>query len=87
MIEQFRPIDGNQRWPRRYASAHVDLALCAAKAGQWEEADDAVRTAMTSGSVAPSNWWRVAEVVQEVTAKQLPGAADLHDRYRAMTGR
>lgn len=87
VIEQFRPTDDHQSWPRRYASAHVDLALCAAKSEEWEEADDAVRTAMTSGSLAPSNWWRVAEVVREVTAKQWPGAADLHDHYRAMTGR
>lgn len=87
MIEQFRPTGGDQPWPRGYASANVDLALCAAKAGEWEEVDNAVRTAMASGSVAPSNWWRVAEVVQEIRAKRLPGADELHDRYRTMTGR
>lgn len=85
VIERFRPTRDGQPWPRRYATAHVDLALCAAKAGEPEEAVDAARTAMASGSIAPSNWWRVGEVVREVTAKRVTGAAELQERYRAMT--
>lgn len=86
VIERFRPAHDGQPWPRRYASAHVDLALCAAKSGDLDQAADAARTAIESGQVAPSNWWRVAEVVQEVTAKRLPAAGELQESYRTMTG-
>ncbi|PKW18465.1 helix-turn-helix domain-containing protein [Saccharopolyspora spinosa] len=85
VIERFRPTGDGQRWPRRYASAHLDLALCAVRSGQLDEAADAARTAIDSGVVVPSNWWRAREVVQQVTAQRLPAARELQASYQAMT--
>ncbi|GAB3285103.1 helix-turn-helix domain-containing protein [Parasphingorhabdus pacifica] len=87
VIERFRPTNDFQPWPRRYATAHVDLALCAARHGRLDEAADAAQTAIESGQVAPSNWWRVREVVNHVTAGKLPTAGELQDSYRTMTSR
>ncbi|TDC94030.1 helix-turn-helix domain-containing protein [Saccharopolyspora aridisoli] len=87
VIERFRPTNDSQPWPRRYATAHVDLALCTARNGRLDEAADAAHTAIESGQVAPSNWWRVREVVNHVTAGKLPTAGELQDSYRTMTSR
>ncbi|GAA2819025.1 hypothetical protein GCM10010470_62980 [Saccharopolyspora taberi] len=87
VIARFRPTNDFQPWPRRYATAHVDLVLCAARNGRLDEAADAAQTAIASGQVTPSNWWRVREVVNHVTAGKLPTAGELQDSYQTMISR
>ncbi|GAA1243300.1 hypothetical protein GCM10009676_31110 [Prauserella halophila] len=86
VIETFRPADDGQTWPRRYATAHVDLALVEAKRGELDAAADAAQTAMMSQRIVPSNWWRLAEVVRTVGEGQPSAARQLEQAYRHMTG-
>ncbi|GAB3281898.1 hypothetical protein [Parasphingorhabdus pacifica] len=65
----------------------TSIALCAARNGRLDEASDAAQTAIESGQVAPSNWWRVREVVNHVSAGKLPAAGELQDSYRTMISR
>jgi hypothetical protein len=83
LAELIQPARGPVRH-RRVASARLDLALALAGAGQDEEAHDTALTALTSGVLVPSNYWRAAEVITELHAKRLP-AAELTDAYRALT--
>lgn len=85
VIERFRPNSAGQPWPRRYALGHVDLALGSARQGEHEQAVDSVRTALDSGAIVPSNYWRVAEVLRELAAAQVPAAGELQAAYRNMT--
>ena len=81
--ERFRPSSGSG-WPRRYASAHVDLALGASKLGEHQQAADALRTALDSGVLVPSNYWRAGEVVTALTQAGVPVAAELQRSYRRL---
>jgi transcriptional regulator with XRE-family HTH domain len=72
----------NGKWPRRMASANLDLALSLLLTGKHDEACDAALRGIASGRVAPSNHWRAAEVVKAVEARQVPGAADLREAYQ-----
>jgi transcriptional regulator with XRE-family HTH domain len=63
--------------PRRIASAQLDLGLALLAAGKPDEAAGAARSAIVSGRVVPSNWWRVAEVVSGVQSSGIAEADDL----------
>ncbi|GAA4188111.1 hypothetical protein [Microbispora amethystogenes] len=75
--------DGPPR-PRRAASARLDLALALLAADQPEEAGHATLTAITSGLLVPSNYWRAAEVISAVEARHMPDAAELREAYQAL---
>ena len=60
----------------------MSLALLAAN--KPDEAASAAQTAILSGRIVPSNYWRAAEVVQAIEARGLPEAEDLRDAYQTM---
>ncbi|GAA0606553.1 hypothetical protein GCM10010174_24440 [Kutzneria viridogrisea] len=72
------------KWPRRVASANLDLALALLVTDELDEACAATLQAISSGRVVPSNQWRAAEVVKAVEARQVPEAAELREAYEAM---
>jgi len=71
-----------QGWPRRVASARVDLGLALLAADKHDEAASVARMALESGRVVPSNRWRVLEVVQAVESRGLPEAKELREAYQ-----
>lgn len=73
-----------RKWPRRTASANLDLALALLVSDQLDEACHAAFEAVTSGCVVPSNHWRAAEVVTAVEARGVPEAKDLREAYEVM---
>lgn len=75
--------DGPPR-PRRAASARLDLALALLASDKPDEAADAALTAVASGRLVPSNYWRAAEVVDAVEARQVPEAVELREAYREL---
>jgi hypothetical protein len=79
--------DLNGKWPRRLASAKLDLALALLVTDRLDEAADSALTAITSGFVAPSNRWRALEVVTQVEAKQLPEATTLREAFESTATR
>lgn len=84
IITRLKPAESNGKWPRRMAAANLDLALTLLVTNRLDEACHAAQQAILSGRVVPSNWWRAAEVVDAVEAKQLPEAPDLREAYEAM---
>jgi hypothetical protein len=68
--------------PRRIASARLDLALALLAADKPDEASAEALTAVTSGRIVPSNWWRATEVLHGVEQAGVPDVAELHDAYR-----
>jgi hypothetical protein len=70
--------DGPPR-PRRAASARLDLSLALIAAGQHDEAAGTALTAIASGRIVPSNYWRAREVIHAVAGRGLPEAADPSD--------
>ncbi|GAB3995331.1 hypothetical protein GCM10029992_12300 [Glycomyces albus] len=75
------PDEHHTRWPRRLATAKIDLALALVSTGALEEAADATLKALLSGRVVPSARWRAAEVVRVVDEAGLPAAADLREVF------
>lgn len=75
------------RRPRRVATARIDLGLALVVTGRLDEAAGAVREALESGYVVPSNHWRALEVVRTVEDHDLPEAADLREVYAAASRR
>ena len=71
-------------WPRRLASARLDLSLTLLKSNQLDEAADTAEQAIVSGHVAPSNYWRAAEVVRAAEARDLPEAQALREAFTVM---
>lgn len=71
--------DGGPR-PRRAASARLDLGLALLAAGEPEQASVEATSAITSGRVVPSNWWRATEVRSGVERSGLK-SGDLWDAY------
>ncbi|GAA4964142.1 helix-turn-helix domain-containing protein [Actinoplanes utahensis] len=71
--------------PRRIASARLDLglALLAGEAPRADEAAAEARTAIRSGRIVPSNWWRVHELVAGIAATGAPEARDLQEEAAA----
>lgn len=76
-------VTGSGSRPRRVASARLDLALALLAADSPEEACAEALTAVTSGWIAPSNWWRVTEVVSGVAQTGAPGITDLREACHA----
>jgi transcriptional regulator with XRE-family HTH domain len=73
--------------PRRIASARLDLGLALLSAGRPDEASATAQAAITSGRVAPSNWWRATEVLAGVERAGIGEARDLRDAYEAFRPR
>lgn len=71
--------------PRRIASArlHLGLALLAGEKPRAEEAAAEARTAIRSGRIVPSNWWRVDELVHGVAKSGAPEGRDLYEEANA----
>ncbi|GAB1641130.1 helix-turn-helix domain-containing protein [Krasilnikovia sp. MM14-A1259] len=63
--------------PRRIASARLDLGLALLSARKPDEAAAEARTAITSGRIVASNWWRAAEVIAGVRRTGIAEADDL----------
>lgn len=84
VIARLSPVDDIAKWPRRVASANIDLALTLLGTGRLDEACDAAQRAIMSGRVVPSNHWRALEVVKAVERRKLPEASDLREAYQAM---
>lgn len=84
IITRLAPTDDVEKWPRRVASATIDLALVLLATNRLDEACDATLRAISSGRVVPSNHWRAAEVVEAVERRQLPEATSLREAYEQM---
>ncbi|QIK09398.1 helix-turn-helix domain-containing protein [Streptomyces sp. ID38640] len=84
VIARLAPSEDIHKWPRRVASANIDLALTLLNGKRLDEACDAAQRAILSGRVVPSNHWRALEVVKAVEARQLPEASDLRDAYQTL---
>lgn len=74
------PAKGGPR-PRRAAAARLDLALALLAAGKPDEASATVMTAILSGRLVPSNYWRIREVVSAVEARGLARARELREAF------
>jgi transcriptional regulator with XRE-family HTH domain len=80
------PADGRLR-PRRVASARLDLSLALVAAGRLDEAAHETLTAVTSGVLVPSNYWRAAEVIKAIEGTRLPEVEELREAYRDLCAR
>ena len=69
-------------WPRRAASARLDLSLALVATGRHDEAAGTALEAITSGRLVPSNYWRAREVIEAVAARGVPEARELGEAYR-----
>lgn len=81
VIARLSPSDDVSKWPRRVASANIDLALVLTAGNRLDEASHVAQKAILSGRVVPSNHWRALEVVNSIEAKRLPEATDLREAY------
>lgn len=84
VIARLSPSDDVSTWPRRVASANIDLALVLLAGDRLDEACDSAQKALLSGRVVPSNHWRALEVVRGVEARRLPGAPGLREAYEVL---
>ncbi|MFH8555481.1 helix-turn-helix transcriptional regulator [Streptomyces celluloflavus] len=84
VIAELAPADDVEKWPRRVASANIDLALALLGSGRLDEACDAAQRAILSGRIVPSNHWRALEVVKVVENRQLPEASELREVYQGL---
>jgi transcriptional regulator with XRE-family HTH domain len=84
IIRRLTPTNDVEKWPRRVASANIDLALALLVTGRLDEACDATLQAISSGRMVPSNYWRAAEVVEAVEAQRLPEATVLREAYQTL---
>ncbi|GAA2224474.1 helix-turn-helix transcriptional regulator [Streptomyces nogalater] len=84
VIKRLSPSGDVSQWPRRVASANIDLALVLLKENRLDEACDSAQKAILSGRVVPSNHWRALEVVKAAEARQLPESADLREAYQSL---
>ncbi|MFG3101829.1 helix-turn-helix domain-containing protein [Streptomyces sp. NPDC048182] len=84
VIRRLSPSNDVSQWPRRVASAHIDLALVLLKDDRLDEACHSAQKAILSGRVVPSNHWRALEVVRAVEARQLPEGTDLREAYQGL---
>lgn len=76
------PAEEPTRWPRRLATAQIDLALALLSTGGLDEAADVTLKALLSGRVVPSSRWRAAEVIEAVEDAGLSAAADLREVFQ-----
>ncbi|ARQ70966.1 helix-turn-helix transcriptional regulator [Streptomyces marincola] len=84
VIARLAPGNDISKWPRRVASANIDLALTLVASDRLDEACDAAQKAILSGRIVPSNHWRALEVVTAVERQKLPEALDLRDAFEGM---
>ncbi|MEI5103941.1 helix-turn-helix domain-containing protein [Streptomyces sp. PmtG] len=84
VINRLAPSNDISKWPRRVASANIDLALSLVVSDRVDEACDAAQRAILSGRVVPSNRWRALEVVQAVESRKISEASDLREAYEGM---
>ncbi|MFM9446854.1 helix-turn-helix transcriptional regulator [Streptomyces acidiscabies] len=84
VITRLSPSGDFLKWPRRVASANIDLALVLLNEDRLDEACDAVQKAILSGRVVPSNHWRALEIVTAVERRSLPEAKDLREAYEGL---
>lgn len=84
VIARLSPSKDITKWPRRVASANIDLALVLLAGNRLDEACDAAQKAILSGRVVPSNHWRALEVVKAMELKQLPEASELREAYEGL---
>ncbi|WNV86946.1 helix-turn-helix domain-containing protein [Umezawaea sp. Da 62-37] len=87
IIRRLNAGDDPTGWPRRVASANIDMSLALLVTDRLDEACHHTMRAMTSGRVVPSNHWRAAEVVRAVELRELPEAAGLREVYEDMRRR
>ncbi|MGH3669104.1 MAG: helix-turn-helix domain-containing protein [Pseudonocardiaceae bacterium] len=72
------------RWPRRLASANIDLALALLLTDRLDEACAIAQESMLSGRLVASNHWRALEVVRTIETRGMPEATDLQETYELM---
>ncbi|MEU1786695.1 helix-turn-helix transcriptional regulator [Streptomyces sparsogenes] len=84
VISRLNPSGDITSWPRRVASANIDLALVLLTEDRLDEACDAAQKAILSGRVVPSNHWRALEVVKAVEKRDLPEASGLREAYEGL---
>jgi hypothetical protein len=72
------------RWPRRLASANIDLALALVLTDRLDEASAITQESMLSGRLVASNHWRALEVVRTIETRGLPEAVNLRETYELM---
>ncbi|MFJ8330724.1 helix-turn-helix transcriptional regulator [Streptomyces sp. NPDC094437] len=84
VIARLNPAEDIHKWPRRVASANIDLALTLLGGDRLDEACNAAQRAILSGRIVPSNHWRALEVVKAVETRQLPEATDLREAYQGL---
>lgn len=84
VIARLAPPDDISKWPRRVASANIDLALSLVVSDRIDEACNAALRAILSGRIVPSNQWRALEVVRAVETRKLAEAGDLREAYEGM---
>lgn len=84
VISRLKPSDDVQKWPRRVASANLDLALTLVASNRLDESSHAAHQAIASGRIVPSNYWRAAEVVSAVESRKLSEAKGLREAYEEM---
>lgn len=85
-VAVFGRTDDNGQRPRlrRWSSACMDLALVAARAGNLEVAVTAASDAIHSGEAAPSNYWRLQVVVDQVAGRGIPAGDQVARDYQRM---
>ncbi|WP_207620703.1 hypothetical protein [Streptosporangium minutum] len=76
--------DGPRR-PRRAVSARLDLSLALLASDQPDEAAHLTLTAVTSGLLVPSNYWRAREVINSIEAHDAPQGAELREAYQELS--
>lgn len=81
VIARLNPSDDVEKWPRRLASANLDLALILVASRRFEEASEAAKNAILSGRVVPSNRWRALEVVHSLEGHKVGEAKELREAY------
>jgi tetratricopeptide (TPR) repeat protein len=84
VIEKLRAAEDAGGWPRRVAAAQIDLGLALVAADKPDEAAASAQTAILSGRIVPSNYWRALEVVTAVEDQGLPEAVELREAYETM---
>lgn len=81
VIARLKPAEDVEKWPRRVASANLDLALTLVASRRFEEASEAAKNALLSGRVVPSNRWRALEVVRSLEGHKVGEAKELREAY------
>jgi hypothetical protein len=79
--------DGSRlRWPRRRASAQIDLGLALAQLKRPDEAARVGCLAVESRWLVPSNQWRAAELDRALTTRfgAVAEVEEFHERFQAL---